>query len=88
MSTGIETWNMNLLDIGPIYPFTGTELLLVVIGVVSWIIWHVIQFRAENELYDEEERSYSDQEKLKTAMAISNAETLYEAAKDNGENLK
>ncbi len=81
MSTGIETWNTNLLDIGILYPFPGTEMLWFVIGFVSWIIWHVIQFRAENAVYDKEEASYSDQEKLKKAMALSNAETLNEAMK-------
>ncbi len=38
MSTGIETWNVNLLDIGPMYPFPGTEMLWVVIGIGSWIL--------------------------------------------------
>ncbi len=81
MSTGIETWNMNLLDIGPMYPFPGTEMLWAIIGIGTWIIWHLIQYRAENVVYDEEEASYSDQDKLKKAMALSNAETLNEAMK-------
>ena len=47
MHTGIETWNTNLLDIGPMYPFVGSEMLLTVIAVSSWLIWHLLQARAE-----------------------------------------
>ena len=85
MSTGIETWNMNLLDIGPMYPFPGTEVLLAVVGIGTWIVWHLIQVRMENKVYDEDERMFSDQEKLENAMNVSNAETLNEALKTHGD---
>ncbi len=52
MSTGIETWK-NLADIGPIYPFVGTEVILTVVGVVLWIAWHVLQISAEKEHHEE-----------------------------------
>ena len=38
----VESWGGTIADIGPIYPMVGTEGLLVVIGVVLWIAWHVI----------------------------------------------
>ncbi len=88
MSTGIETWNMNLLDIGPMYPFPGIEGLLVVIGVASWIIWHLIQLRLENKIYEEDEAKYATPDKVLAAMEASNAETLLEAMKAHGEKLK
>lgn len=81
MSTGIETWNMNLLDIGPMYPFAGTEMVLALIGIASWIVWHIMQFRSESKLLKEEEAFYSDKERLKKAMQVSNAETLTETLK-------
>jgi hypothetical protein len=49
MSTnGIESWAVDLKDVGAIYPFQGSEVLLVILGLVFWIGWHVIQTRQEN----------------------------------------
>ena len=76
MSTGIETWNQNLLDIGPMYPFAGAEGLLAIIGIGSWIAWHVIQIRSENKLLEEEAKSFADKEKLKRAVDMGKAGTL------------
>ena len=71
MSTGLETWNQNLLDVGPLYPFVGTEYVLAFIGIASWIIWHVLQTRAEEKNIEEEEKFYSDKDELRKAMDIS-----------------
>jgi hypothetical protein len=49
MSTnGMTSWAVDLKDVGAIYPFQGTEVLLVIIGVVFWIGWHIVQTRQEN----------------------------------------
>ncbi len=85
MSTGITTWNMNLLDIGAMYPFPGTEMLWAVIGIGSWVIWHIIQIKAENAVCAEEERELSDPVKLGRALQFSNAETLNESMKSHGQ---
>ena len=81
MSTGIESWNVNLLEIGPMYPFPGTEILWAIIGIGSWVVWHLIQGRMEKKVLDEENQAFADKEKLKQAMQVSNAETLEEAMK-------
>lgn len=48
MSTnGLESWAVDLKDVGALYPFQGSEVLMVVIGIAFWIIWHVIQMRQE-----------------------------------------
>ncbi|NKB76433.1 MAG: hypothetical protein GKR96_05145 [Gammaproteobacteria bacterium] len=52
MSTGIEAWK-NLSEIGPIYPFVGTEVFLVVIGVVIWLVWHAAQISSEKVHHEE-----------------------------------
>ena len=88
MSTGIETWNMNLLEIGAMYPFPGTEVLWAVIGIGTWIAWHVIQFIGENRIYKEEEQRFEDASKLQAAMKLSAAETLDEEMKAHSNNLK
>ena len=58
MSTGIETWRQDLLGIGPMYPFAGYEMIFVLIGLATWIIWHICQARNEaRELKEEQERA-------------------------------
>jgi hypothetical protein len=53
MSTGIESWDGNMLDLGPLYPFVGSEGIMVIIAVIFWIGWHVLQIRMENRTHDE-----------------------------------
>ena len=49
MSTnGMTSWAVDLKDVGAIYPFQGTETILVIVGVVFWLGWHVWQIRHEN----------------------------------------
>lgn len=88
MSTGIETWNQSMLDIGAMYPFPGTEMIWVIIGLATWIGWHVIQFKSENRLYEEEEKSFENKDKLMAAMKLSAAETLDEEMKAHSNSLK
>ena len=71
MSTnGMTSWAVDLKDIGAIYPFQGTEVLLVIIGLAFVVIWFVLQTRHENAEIDadlkadkrgEEARSLIDQ---------------------------
>ena len=37
--------------IGPLYPFVGWEVPLVLVSLVLWIGWHVVQTRAESRDY-------------------------------------
>jgi hypothetical protein len=58
MSTiGLSSWAVDLKDVGAIYPFQGTEVLMVIVGVVFWIGWHVIQMRQESDEIAEEMRA-------------------------------
>ena len=65
----IESWGGTIADIGPIYPMVGAEGLLVVIGVVLWIVWHVIQAKRENRDYEDQIRKYGSPESLKRLIA-------------------
>lgn len=48
MTTGsFENWAGTISEIGPVYPFVGSEGILVIIGVVFWVAWHVFQMRQE-----------------------------------------
>jgi hypothetical protein len=46
VSTGLDSFN-NPQDIGPMYPFVGQEWLFVVLAVLVWLGWHVLQIRGE-----------------------------------------
>jgi hypothetical protein len=66
MSTGsFENWAGNISDIGPIYPFVGSEVFWWILGMALWILWHFIQARREDQVYEEEVRKYGDPETLR-----------------------
>ncbi len=62
MSTnGITSWAVDLKDVGAIYPFQGSETILVILGLAFWIGWHIWQIQHENaELRDEKLRATPD----------------------------
>ncbi|MBL8907798.1 MAG: hypothetical protein JNM20_14090 [Rhizobiales bacterium] len=48
MSTnGMTSWAVDLKDVGAIYPFQGSEVLMVILAVVFWLGWHYLQLREE-----------------------------------------
>lgn len=63
MSTnGMESWAVDLGDVGAVYPFQGSEMIMVVIGVVFWLGWHRMQYkREEQDLKDARERFDRDE---------------------------
>ena len=71
MSTGIESWTGNILDIGPIYPFVGTEILLWIAGMIFWILWHFWQTKHENEEIARNAANYTQGEDLLKAIRNS-----------------
>ena len=62
MSTnGMTSWAVDLKDVGAIYPFQGSEALLVILGLAFWIGWHIWQIRHENaELKSEKTRANAE----------------------------
>jgi len=60
----VTSWTGNIADIGPIYPMVGTEGILVIIGLATWIAWHFIQAKMENKTYEEEIKRFGDSESL------------------------
>ena len=67
-TTPIDTWAVDLADVTVIYPWVGSEGLMVLIAVVLWLAWHVWQVKHENEIYDQEIQRYGDDETIKSAM--------------------
>jgi hypothetical protein len=85
MSTGLETWNQNLNMVNELYPFVGTEMMLAIAGIASWIIWHLIQIKMEISVLDEENAVFQDKQKLAKARKIGAAESTMEAARLHAE---
>lgn len=81
MSTGLETWTTNLVELSVLYPFPGTEKILAIAGIASWIIWHIVQIRMEANTMAEEDAVFQDKSKLSAARTLAKAESLSEIAK-------
>jgi hypothetical protein len=43
----MTSWAVDLKDVGAIYPFQGHEVLMVILCLIFWIGWHVLQMRNE-----------------------------------------
>jgi len=50
----VTSWGGTITDIGPMYPLVGTEVWMVVVVFAFWIVWHVLQLRAEKREFEEE----------------------------------
>ncbi len=54
MATGpVDNW-LNVDAFGAIYPFIGTEVLLAIVGIAFWIVWHIIQLKKENAEFEQD----------------------------------
>ena len=68
MSTiGYESWAVDLAEVGPVYPFQGWEVLMVILGVAFWLIWHRIQFVRE-EAHLKAAKDMGEADKVKAAL--------------------
>ena len=66
MSTGsFENWAGTITDIGPLYPFVGTEMIWFLLGLAFWIWWHIVQTKRENRTYEEEVKRFGGTESLR-----------------------
>ncbi len=69
MSTrSFSDWSGNMFDLGPLYPFVGWEVAMVVVAFIFWIGWHVLQVRMENRLHDEAARKLREGDNLQRAL--------------------
>lgn len=53
-TTPIHSWNIPLSEVGPIYPFVGHEMVLVVLAVIAWISFHIWQIRHEHSVLNKQ----------------------------------
>ena len=67
-ATMVESWAVDLATIGPIYPWVGSEVLLLVLGMAIWIGWHIWQLRFESRTYQAELQRLDSPDKIERAM--------------------
>ena len=76
MSTGmIDSWAGEIAEIGPMYPFVGSEGFLVLLGIALWLVWHVLQSRTENRIYEEELARFGSDAGLRDALDLEAGDT-------------
>lgn len=69
MSTnGMTSWAVDLKDVGAIYPFQGSEVLMVILGLIFWIGWHIWQMRQEGAEIEKEANADRQGEETKKAI--------------------
>jgi hypothetical protein len=68
MNESFTNWDGNILDLGPLYPFVGSEVLMVILLVVLWVGWHLAQLVGENRDLDERVQQFRRQDALQRAL--------------------
>ena len=68
-TTPLDSWAVDLGDVTVIYPFVGSEKLMVVIAVVLWIAWHIWQVKFESNTYKEDIEKHATSENLRKATS-------------------
>ncbi len=69
MQTGlIESWADDPTSMGALYPFVGSEVFWVILGVVVWLAWTVWQLQHEKAAYQEEVAALKKGKKLEEAL--------------------
>jgi hypothetical protein len=63
-----STWAVDLANIGPVYPWMGLEVIMVLVAIALWILWHIVQIRGENAEYAEDIKKYGGKESIKKAL--------------------
>jgi hypothetical protein len=67
-TNGMTSWAVDLKDVGAIYPFQGSEYLLVLLGLIFWIGWHILQTRQETEIIEKELKADPRGDKTRAAI--------------------
>jgi hypothetical protein len=77
MTGNFGNWDGPINAIGPIYPFVGWEMLMVIVLLVFWIAWHIIQIRKEYSEFEEQARMLQQGDNLhRAAMAEHTIERM------------
>ena len=67
-TTEITSWAVDLSTVGPIYPFVGTEMLWLILGLIFWVGFHIWLILFEGQSYDEDMVHMSKPELFERAL--------------------
>ncbi len=56
-TTSYTSWAADLAEVGAVYPFVGTEVVMVILGVVFWLTCQILMSKMENEELEAEEKA-------------------------------
>jgi hypothetical protein len=69
-TTIVETWvGTDITTLGPIYPMVGSEVILLVIGLLFWLGFHFRQAGIENQEIRDAEDAAKNPERLRQIIA-------------------
>ena len=68
-TTRVESWAVDLAEVGPIYPWVGAEGIMFIVAVVLWIAWHIWQVKFESNTYRAEKEKHATPENLEKQAA-------------------
>ena len=69
MTTGnFSNWDGDMLALGPLYPFVGWEVFMVILCFIFWIGWHIVQIKSENKQLDDEASALRQGNNLQKAV--------------------
>jgi hypothetical protein len=63
-----SSWAVDLKDVGAVYPWIGLEVIMVLVAIAIWLIWHVVQMRMEEKEYADDIKRYGGKENIKKAL--------------------
>ena len=61
-------WAVDLANVGAVYPWQGLETVMVIVAVVVWLGWHIVQIRQENADLADDVARYGSPEAIRRAL--------------------
>jgi len=69
----INSWNVNPVELGPLYPFVGWEVLMF-LACMAFCIWFMVwKFRSEKAHYTERVQRLNETDELQRALLTSDS---------------
>jgi len=60
----VDSWAVDLADVGAVYPMQGNESLMVWLVVAIWVVWHVVQIVGEQRSQGQQISQHGSEEEL------------------------
>jgi hypothetical protein len=64
----MDSWAVDLANVGPVYPWQGLEIVLVIVLFAAWIAWHVLQMLQEKQDYADSIKKFGAPDAIKKAI--------------------